>query len=387
MSERPEDRPSGSWIVIREGRDGRWGGELRRHSIFDRLALRTHAQVIEEGWYPRLLRVAARGRLGILPGPLLYALPSQGPKPRFAASERLRDGLLDAARHLTDPTVVAIYDDPVAQARALGVAIDRSWAAEVDRLTARSVAAFRWLVVPTASFGRLAGLDADRVIVGGNGTDTRRIQVGAWPLVPTVGVVSAAAPGRGLERLVEATQLAREALPDTRLRMWLVAIGDAGARYLDQLRRECSAMPWVEIATAPYERLGEALASATVLTIPHPANDYLDVALPVKLFEFGSRWSSARGHAADRDGARRASARHRLGHRGRHGGRSRRVDRRVAQGRNGGEGPRRPRARRGREEIFDWHVVGDRIADEVLRRESTRGSGCSDERRIGRRAR
>ena len=25
------------------------------------------------------------------------------------------------------------------------------------------------------------------------------------------------------------------------------------------------------------------------------------------------------------------------------------------------------------EEMFDWHVVGDRIADEVLRRESTRG--------------
>ena len=182
----------GEWIVIREGRPGRWGGELRRRRIFEQLAIRTHARVIEDGWYPRLLRKAARGALGNLPGPLLYPLPRRGAKPRFAASEKLRGGLLEAARRLTDPTAVAIYDDPAAQARAVGVTVDPAWAAELDRRQRETISTFRWLVAPTASFADLAGLDRDRLIVGGNGTDTDRIRPGPWPEAPVVGVVSVA---------------------------------------------------------------------------------------------------------------------------------------------------------------------------------------------------
>lgn len=357
---------------MREGRPGRWGGELRRRRIFDRLAARTGATILERGWYPRLIREAVHGRLGRLPGPLLYRLPRPGPKPRFASSERLREHVLDTARHLTDPVVVAIYDDPVAQAHALGVPMDPAWAAELEHRKHGSIATFRWLVVPTASFGDLIGLDAHRVIVGRNGTDTERIHVGPWPDVPTVGVVSAAAPGRGLELLVEATRLIRETVPDARLRMLLVATGEAGMAYLDGLRHETAAMPWVEIATAPYDRLGEALATTTVLTIPHPPNEYLDVALPVKLFDSAAAGrplvvtprsetaAMVREHgiglvtAGDAPADLAASIVQLLG------------DETMTRALGA-------RARQVAEAVFDWRVVGNHIADEILRREGITG--------------
>ncbi len=344
---------------------------MRRGRIFLGLARRTGAALIEDSWYPVRLRRVARGRLGILPTSLIYRLPQWGPRPKLAASERLRDRLLDAARVVTDPVVVAIYDDVEAQARALGVTLEPDWLAEVHRRQARNVATFRWLVVPTASFAELVGLDGTKVIVGGNGTDTARIVPGPWAPEPTIGIVSGAAPGRGFELLIAATRLARTQLPELRLRMWLVPTDEGGARYLAGLRASVAAEPWVEISTAPYERLGETLAQAWALCIPHPANDYMDVALPVKLFD-----SFAAGRPVIVTPRRETAAI---------------VESREVGVVTRGDSPedvaaaivelvgdeqrtRRlgARAREVAEREFDWRIVGDAIAAKVLAREGER---------------
>ncbi|TAL08478.1 MAG: glycosyltransferase [Chloroflexota bacterium] len=364
------------WIVIREGRNQRWGGELRRRQIFSRLAERTDARVIESGWYPNLIRRAAFGdRFALVPGPLLRFLPGPQPRPRFAASEKLRDRLLDAAIAVTDPAVVAVYDDPVAQSHALGVNRDPAWLAEVAARQRRNVEAFRWQVVPTRSFAELANLDLDRVIVGGNGTDVQRIRVGPWPDRPVVGLVSGAAPGRGIETLVDAVAAARIDVPEIELWMWLIATGDDSARYLDGLRSEHRDHPWVHIGDAAHGELGEALAHASILCIPHPPNDYMDVALPVKLFDslaagrpilVTPRTETAaivRGldvgvvSDGDRPDDLAEAIVELIGD----------PDRMYALG---------ARARLAAEERFDWRIVGDRIADAVLSREG--GSGPID---------
>ncbi len=363
------DTSDRGWIVIREGRNQRWGGELRRRQVFARLAERTNAQVIESGWYPNLIRRAAFGdRFRLVPGPFLRFIPGPRPRPMFAASEKLRDRLLDAVVAVTDPVVVAVYDDPVAQSHALGVNRDPAWLAEVASRQRRNVEVFRWQVVPTRSFAVLANLDVDRVIVGGNGTDVQRIRVGPWPSRPVVGLVSGAAPGRGLETLIDAVAIARSHELDIELRMWLIATGEASSRYLDDLRSQHVARPWVQIGEVAHERLGEALATASILCIPHPPNDYMDVALPVKLFDslaagrpllVTPRTETAaivRAHDVgvvsngDRPEDLAASMisllqdadrMHRLG----------------------------ARARLAAETHFDWRIVGDRIADAVLSRE------------------
>ena len=361
------DRASG-WIVLREGKQRRWGGDVRRHHVFTRLAERTGARVVEGGWRPGPLRRAVLGPLGALPGVLANRLPARGPRPRFASSEKLRDALLDAAIALTDPAAVAIYDDPAAQSRALGVALEPGWLDELRRRQRRNAEAFRWLVVPTRSFADLAGLDPERVVVGGNGTDTSRVRPGPWPDVPCVGILSAAAPGRGLELLVNAARIARERVHDLRLRMWLVSTGGATDRYLAEFRGSVAGEPWVEIGGAAYDDLGRAAASATLLCIPHPPNEYMDVALPVKLFD-----SLAVGRPLVVTPRTETAAI---------------VDRHGVGVVAGGDTPEAlaaamvtllddpPLARRlgaaardVAEREFDWRIVGDRIARAVLARE------------------
>ena len=98
-------------------------------------------------------------------------------------------------------------------------------------------------------------------------------------------MVSGASPGREIETLIEAARQLRSAVPDLRLLLWLVATSKESEAYLAGVRSLVDGDPWIELAAAPYERLGAELARATILCIAHPANAYMDVALPVKLFD------------------------------------------------------------------------------------------------------
>lgn len=363
--------PERSWLVLREGRPPRWGGEIRRRHIFERLAERTSATILEDDWSDKGIRRTTLGPLaGRLPAFAGRSLGrvGRGPRPRLASSEKLRDAVLGTATALTDPAVVAIYDDPVAQAATLGVAMDRGWLDTLARRQLANRAAFRWHVVPTASFAELAGLDAERVIVGGNGTVTSAVRVGPWPDRPVIGVVSAAAPGRGLELLVEAARLARLEIPDLELRLWLAATNDATAAYLDSLARGVAGDPWIGVQAAPYARLGETLGAAAALVISHPPGPYMDVALPVKLFD-----SMAAGRplvVTPRTETATIVERHGVGVVAPGDGADDLAG--AIVGLLGDATNARAMGRRAREVAereFDWPVVGDRIAAEVLRRE------------------
>ncbi|MEO8208195.1 MAG: glycosyltransferase family 4 protein [Chloroflexota bacterium] len=356
------------WLVMREDRTPRWGGEIRRHHIFSRLAERTGAQILEGGWSDAGLRRATLGPLRARLPMWLSTRSARSRLPRLAASEKLREKTLASAILLADPAVVAIYDDPIAQAATLGVTLDPAWAATLRRRQRANREAFRWQVVPTASFADLAGLDPDRVIVGGNGADTARVHVGPWPERATIGMVSGAAPGRGIELLVNAAEIARQTISELELRLWLVATNEETAAYLEGIRKSVAREPWIKIGGAPYGQLGETLAEATILVIPHPPGAYMDVALPVKLFD-----SLAAGRPLVITPRRESAA----------------IVREFGVGIVAGgdtaedlaramvallSDPVRARsmgvvARAVAEREFDWRVVGDRIADEVLRRE------------------
>ena len=365
MSRRPGptraagDRP---WVVMRADRGRGWGGEIRRARIFEVLAERTAATVVDD--WPAFQR-HVRGRRWQAP------FRRGRPGPHLAASETAPPKWLERIVQLADPVAVAIYDDPVAQARALGLPLTAEREAELASRRRDNERAFRWHVVPTSSFAELAGLDPERVIVGGNGTVATHVRPGPWPDEPTVGFVSGAAPGRGIELLVAAMREVRTAVPGARLRLWLLATGDAGETYLAGLRAAVADDPWVTIEPAPYAALGAMLATATVLAIPHPANAYMDVALPVKLLDSMAagrplvvtpRTETVRIVEAARAGlvtaddtpAAIAAPIVRL-----------LEDAGLARdlGANG---------RAAAERDWDWPIVGARIADEILRREGDR---------------
>jgi glycosyltransferase involved in cell wall biosynthesis len=263
------------WLVLQEGARRRWGGDLRRAFVFAELAARTDA-TIATSWAAPSVRDAidrASGRRRSWSRPAI---------PFMASAELLPTTVVDEARRAADLFALDVHDDPIRQPRVLGLgeadaALEQRWRA--------NIAAFRWLVVPSVSFSELAGLHPARLRVMPNGTDPRHIVPGPFPGQPTVGFVSAAAPGRGVELLIEAARSIRPRYPDLRLLLWLVATSELGNGYVTALEAGCRADRWIEIGAVPYERLGDELARASVLVIPHPPGTYYDAALPVKLFD------------------------------------------------------------------------------------------------------
>lgn len=261
------------WIVLRERRNLRWGGDLRRHYVLSALGARPDAADVDgcslavvQDQVRRLDRWTLR-------------------RPRLAAATMLTSEAVEIARSRTRLAAVDIHDDPIAQMRTLGVEPDPGWLEETERRKADNVAAFDRLIVPSAELAELAGLPPDRIVVAGNGTDPSIIRPEAFPAEPAIGMMSGAAAGRGIETLIEAARRVRATAGDVRLILWLAATGPASQAWLDDLRAGIAGEPWIEIASAPYAELGRQLARATVQVVPNPAAPYWDAVSPIKLFD------------------------------------------------------------------------------------------------------
>lgn len=357
-------RPSVPWVVLSETGSVRWGGDLRRRYLLERLARATSAHVAS-GW-------------GI--EPVRHAIAAVGGgrwpwqrRPVLATAEFLSEGAIAQVRRAALPLLLDVHDQPVAQAAALGVTLDdASLRANAARFE-RNVATFPLLAVPSASFAALAGLDASRTIVAPNGTDSALVTPRAFPIQPVIGMASGAAPGRGIELLIDTARALRADVPELRLRLWLAAGGDAGEAYLASIREEVRADPWIDLASVPYQDLPEALGTVTVTVIPHPANAYMDVAVPIKLLDSMAAGrpvvatpraetrrileaTGAGSVAADDSAAALAAAI--LPY----------LDDADLAARIGAAG----RAAAARD--YDWNVIGARLADEVIRRAGPDGS-------------
>jgi len=265
------------WLVLREGDRRRWGGDLRRHYLFDDLAARTGARVLEDRRVDPL-----SAALRELRGPTWQVWR---PRPLVASTEFLFEKQLTALGRLGEGAVVDIHDDPFLQNDALGIEMSPDQADAIRTRIQGNRDAFEWLVAPSAAFADLVGLDPARVVVASNGSDTATVRPGPWPDVPAVAFISGAAPRRGIEELVEAVRIVRGRVPETRLHLWLAATGDDSRAYLEALTSSFAGEPWIEIGQTPYGELGAALGRATVLCIPTPAHPYWDSVAPVKLFD------------------------------------------------------------------------------------------------------
>jgi glycosyltransferase involved in cell wall biosynthesis len=264
---------SSRWVVLRERSRLRWGGDLRRHYILSALAARPDARDVD-GWAAGVVRAEARR----------VRLPRLG-RPSLAAAAMLAPDALDAIDGRLRPVAVDIHDDPIAQNRMLGVEPDPGWLARETERKARNVATFERLIVPSVGLATIAGLPLDQILVAGNGTDPSIIRATPLPDAPTIGFISGASAGRGIETLVEAARIARAVVPGLRLILWLAATGDASRAYLEALKASTARDPWIDYASATYAALGDQLARATVQVVPNPPDPYWDAVSPIKLFD------------------------------------------------------------------------------------------------------
>jgi glycosyltransferase involved in cell wall biosynthesis len=263
----------GRWVVVGRKDELSHGGSLRAHYLFRSLVERTEALSM---YRPdiRALPAIVRKPTNMLPGA------------NVAAAELIPGVALPMLRRLLRMRVLDLHDHPVLHAQALGLPLPADEARSQQRLTDANLAAFERVVVVSDLLGDLANVPPNQRIAIPNGTDTSLIEPGPWPLRPTIGLISAAAPGRGIELLIASARLVRERIPGLELRLCLSASEPASRSYLDALRRTLAADSWVEVAPAiAYARLGTFLAGCTVLGVPHPPGASWDAAPPVKLFD------------------------------------------------------------------------------------------------------
>lgn len=262
------------WIVLRERSRLRWGGDLRRHYVLEALGSRRDA-IDVDGWSHKPVADALE-RSHRWP---VFA------RPRLAAATMLSADTLAEIGDRARPDVVDIHDDPIAQNAALGIQPDPSWLDQALARKRRNLAAFGRYIVPSIQLAEIAGIDIDRSIVAGNGSDTELIRPLPFPQLPAIGFMSGAATGRGIETLIAAARLVRTTVPDLRLILWLAATGTFSEAYLVDLQRSTVKDPWIEYGAAPYGQLGQQLGRVTIQCVPNPRSDYWDAVSPIKLFD------------------------------------------------------------------------------------------------------
>jgi glycosyltransferase involved in cell wall biosynthesis len=363
------------WVVLREGERRRWGGDLRRRYLLDGLAAATDAVVVDD-WKAGSIRSSLRTLRG-RPWHVWRRAAF------VATSELMIESQLEAITRYGVPLAVDIHDDPIGQAGALGIELSPEHRDAFRARLRANLDAFPWLTAPSEPFARLAGLPLERLVVAPNGTDTAHVTPVEPPEAAAVAFISGAAPGRGIEALVDSCRIVRRTLPEARLLLLLAGTSDQSQAYLDGLVAALAHEPWIEIGPAPYGELGLALGRATVLCIPTPANAYWDSVPPLKLFD---GMASGRPHVTTpRVETARIIRRHDAGL--------------VTEDDSpesiaaallrllGDEALARrmgSNARAAAEREFDWAVIGARLADDLLARtrrwhRPTRGSAPARE--------
>jgi glycosyltransferase involved in cell wall biosynthesis len=259
------------WAVVGVPERVRDGGSSRAWHLFRALIERTNALEFYRPGLVMMTRAVSRPR-SLLPGV------------NVAAAELVPQISVNPASRMTHLRVLDLHDDPVLQREAFGIPFAPGERDSLLRLTETNVRAFDRVIVVSQSFADLAAVPPDKTWVTPNGTDTAAIRPGAWPPNPSVGFVSGAAPGRGIEALVGAMRLVRQEI-HAELLLALIATGSQSREYLAGLRARLAQEPWVLIESVPNAELGTFLARCSVLTVPHPSGAYMDAALPVKLFD------------------------------------------------------------------------------------------------------
>lgn len=178
-----------------------------------------------------------------------------------------------------------VHDDPRLQFRDLGIAPNRRENLDVigERLDG-AMADYRLVGFATKEFSDLYPVPDARKVIVPNASDPQHFPPAPLPAAATVALVGGASPGRGVDLLIEAAILARGDVPDLRLRL---AVNDIGGRgNLAELKNRFRE-PWISWEQVDYRHgLPAFLAAATVCAIPHRRSEYLDLSLPIKLFDY-----------------------------------------------------------------------------------------------------
>ena len=183
------------------------------------------------------------------------------------------------------PLFFDVQDDPRIQFPDLGIKERRRGELEESgRNLDSTISTFRLLGFPSEDFASRYQVEDSRKVMTPNASDPSYIPATPLPDAPIVGLVGGATHGRGADLLIDACALAREQVPGLTLRL---ALGNVSGRgYLSELVDEYRGTPWIRFESVDYRGVPAFLREVHTCVVPHRHSRYLDLALPIKLFDY-----------------------------------------------------------------------------------------------------
>jgi glycosyltransferase involved in cell wall biosynthesis len=194
-------------------------------------------------------------------------------------------GILRLLRRRCAPLFFDVQDDPRIQFPDLGIKERRKGELEESgRNLDSTISTFRLLGFPSEEFASRYQVEGIRKVMTPNASDPSYIPATPLPDAPIVGLVGGATHGRGADLLIEACALVREQVPELSLRL---ALGNVSGRgYLSELIDEYRETPWIRFESVDYRGVPAFLHEVHTCVVPHRHSRYLDLALPIKLFDY-----------------------------------------------------------------------------------------------------
>jgi glycosyltransferase involved in cell wall biosynthesis len=194
-------------------------------------------------------------------------------------------GILRVLSRRFVPLFFDVQDDPRIQFPDLGIKERRRGELEESgRNLDLTISTFRLVGFPSEEFASRYQVEDSRKVMTPNASDPSYIPATPIPDAPIVGLVGGATHGRGADLLIDACALAREQVPGLTLRL---ALGNVSGRgYLSELVDEYRGTPWIRFESVDYRGVPAFLCEVHTCVVPHRHSRYLDLALPIKLFDY-----------------------------------------------------------------------------------------------------
>lgn len=195
---------------------------------------------------------------------------------------------MNILRRFALPLYFDFHDDPMAQARDLGIG-GQDTAFQVGYNTMQqNIALYRHVGLSSPKLRRyLPDIDTGRFMSAQNAADPDHFTTSNKQKTTgfRVCLVGSTSKRRGADILIEAAIKAKRTIPALELRLALNNIHGLG--NLSDIQQLAGTYDWIEIRTdVNYKNINDFLSSSQLAVIPHPVSEYTNTVLPIKLFEY-----------------------------------------------------------------------------------------------------
>jgi glycosyltransferase involved in cell wall biosynthesis len=181
------------------------------------------------------------------------------------------------------PLYFDLHDDPRVQYKDLGIVYDEKELGKLGAVLDDNLKQFQRIGLSSPELASLYAFEPSKYVAAPNASDPTHFNVAPLPKSPVIMLVGSTSKNRGADLLIEAATIVHRAHPRVRLKLVLSNTGGRG--NLAELKA-AHAEPWIEFISADYRSLPALLAQATVCVIPHRHSRYVDMVIPVKLFDY-----------------------------------------------------------------------------------------------------